>query len=66
MTIFLTFKTQKMKITAKQFKAGYIYTKNGYTIYFSAGFYCFSALYNSDKFRTLKEVKQHIKTSLNN
>lgn len=50
-----------MKITAKQFKAGYLYSKNNYSIYFKGGWYYFSALYNSDKFKTLKEVKQHIK-----
>ena len=51
-----------MTITAKQFKSGYIYTKNGYTIYFKGGFYCFHALYDSDKFKTLKEVKEKIKS----
>lgn len=50
-----------MKITAKQFKAGYIYTKNGYTIYYGQGRYYFSAFNNSNTFTTLKEVKQHIK-----
>ena len=51
-----------MTITVKQFKSGYIYTKNGYTIYFKGGFYCFNALYDSDKFKTLKEVKEKIKS----
>ena len=51
-----------MKITANQFKTGYIYTKNGYTVYYKGGFYYFSALYNSDKFKTLKQVKEKIKS----
>lgn len=51
-----------MKITAKQFKAGYVYTKNGYTISYTGGLYYFSALYNSGKFKTLKEVKDEIKS----
>jgi hypothetical protein len=51
-----------MKITAKQFKNGYLYTKNGYTIYFKGGFYYFSAFNNCDKFKTLKEVKNKITT----
>ncbi len=51
-----------MRITAKQFKIGYVYTKNGYTIYFKGGFYYFHALYDSDKFKTLKGVKEKIKS----
>jgi hypothetical protein len=50
-----------MNITAKQFKEGYIYTKNGYTISFSGGLYNFSALYNSGRVKTLKGVKEEIK-----
>lgn len=50
-----------MALTAKQLKNGYIYTKNGYTVSFFGGTYYFSALYNSDKFKTLKQVKEKIK-----
>ena len=51
-----------MKITANQFKQGYVYTKNGYTIYFTNGYYIFSSLYDSDKFKTLGEIKTKIKS----
>jgi hypothetical protein len=50
-----------MKVTAKQFKQGYLYTKNGYTIYYSQGRYYFNAFNDSHIFSTLKEVKAHIK-----
>lgn len=48
-------------MTAKKLKAGHIYTKNGYTVYYGQGRYYFRALYNSEIFHTLKEVKEHIK-----
>ena len=51
-----------MTVTVKQFKSGYIYTKNGYTIYFKGGFFYFHSLYDSNKFKTLKEVKEKIKS----
>ena len=51
-----------MNITAKQIKTCYVYTKNGYTISYSGGLYNFSALYNSGRFKTLKEVKKEIKS----
>lgn len=49
-----------MKITAKQFKKGYIYTKNNYTIYYGQNRYYFSSLYDSSIHSTLKEIKQKI------
>jgi hypothetical protein len=55
-----------MNITAKQFKQGYLYIKNGYSIHYKGGFYYFGAFNNSAKFKTLKDVKNHIKTTLTN
>jgi len=46
---------------AKFLKAGGIYSKNGYTVSYSAGSYYFSALYNSQRASTLKEIKDIIK-----
>jgi len=51
-----------MNITAKQFKQGYIYSKNGHTIWFGQGRYYFTALYENERFSTLKELKQYLKT----
>jgi hypothetical protein len=50
-----------MKVTAKQFKQGHIYKKNGHTIYYGQGRYYFIAFNDSHTFSTLKEVKEHIK-----
>lgn len=46
---------------AKTLKQGSVYSKNGYTVYYKGGYYYFSAFNNSDKFKTLREVKQKIK-----
>lgn len=50
-----------MKISAKEFKNGYLYIKNGYTIYYSCGNYVLSYLYNCETFKTLNELKNKLK-----
>lgn len=51
--------------TLKMLKLGYIYNSGkNYTVYYSAGFIHYSAYMDSDKFRTIKELKQYIKKTL--
>jgi|688.fasta_scaffold1482577_2 hypothetical protein len=47
-----------MKAKAKQLKQGYTFTKNNYTLFYSAGRYFYTALYKNESAYTLKELKR--------
>jgi hypothetical protein len=49
-------------MTTKQLKQGYLFSKNGYTVYYGQGRYYFSAFNNSSIHSTLHEVQQKIKS----
>ena len=45
---------------AAELKRGNVYSKNGYTIYFSAGMYVYSCYDMTNKYYTLKELKADV------
>ncbi len=51
-------------IKAEKLKAGWVYSRDGYTVFYSGGFFHFSTFEfeNQGKFRTIKEVINHIKS----
>jgi len=55
-----------MYISAKKLKLGSIYGKNGYRIYYAGGYFIYSCFeYDKrGKFKTLKELKVHMKNVL--
>lgn len=50
---------------AKQLKQGYVYIKNGYSVYYNAGRYFYTALYCNDSAYTLQELKRIVKENHN-
>lgn len=50
---------------AKQLKQGYVYSKNNYTVYYSAGRFFYTALYSNESAYTLKELKRMVKKNHN-
>lgn len=50
---------------AKQLKQGYVYSKNNYSVFYSAGRYFYTALYCSESAYTLKELKRIVKENHN-
>ena len=45
---------------ASELKRGNVYSKNGYTIYFTAGMFVFSSYDMNNKYYTLKELKADV------
>ena len=55
----------KVRVLASQLYMGYSYNIDNYTIYYDNGTFLFSSWEYSNRFTTLKEMKQTVKDEIN-
>lgn len=53
-----------MKILLRELKKGFTYNRNGYTVYYQGGRIIFSTFGYSNRFSTLKEMRETVKEDI--